>query len=62
MSAYVERHEQGCLLRFSDHTLFVGCSIRVIHQWTHRLVLPLFKNYIFFADLVFLLPFAQNLR
>ncbi len=47
MSAYVEWYEQGCVLRFSDHTLFVGRSLRVIHQWAHQLVLPLFKSYVF---------------
>ncbi len=46
-SAYVEWHVQGCLLRFSDHTLFVGRSLNVIHQWAHQLVLPLFKSCVF---------------
>lgn len=46
-SAYVEWHEQGCLLRFSDHSVFVGRSLRVIRQWTYQLVLPLFKSRVF---------------
>jgi len=47
MSAYVEWHEQGCLLRFSEHTLFVGRSLYVIRQWAHQLALPLFKSCVF---------------
>lgn len=47
MFAYVEWHEQGCLLRFSDHTLFVGRSLNMIQQWAHQLGLPLFKSCVF---------------
>ena len=46
-SAYVEWHEQGCLLRFTDHSVFAGRSLHVIRQWAYQLVLPLFNSYVF---------------
>jgi hypothetical protein len=46
-SAYVEWYEQGCLLRFTDHSVFAGRSLQVIHQWAYQLVLPLFKSCVF---------------
>lgn len=46
-SAYVEWYEQGCLLRFTDHSVFAGRSLHVIRQWAYQLVLPLFKSYVF---------------
>jgi hypothetical protein len=46
-SAYVEWYEQGCLLRFTDHSVFAGRSLRVIQQWAYQLVLPLFKSCVF---------------
>ena len=46
-SAYVEWHKQGCLLRFTDHSVFAGRSLHVIRQWAYQLVLPLFKSCVF---------------
>jgi len=46
-SAYVEWHEQGCLLRFTDHSVFAGRSLYVFRQWAYQLVLPLFKSCVF---------------
>jgi len=46
-SAYVEWHERGCLLRFTNHSVFAGRSLHVICQWAYQLVLPLFKSYVF---------------
>ena len=46
-SAYVEWYEQGCLLRFTDHSVFAGRSLYVIRQWAYQLVLPMFKSVIF---------------
>jgi hypothetical protein len=46
-SAYVEWHEQGCLLRFTDHSVFTGRSLQVFRQWAYQLVLPLFKSHVF---------------
>jgi hypothetical protein len=46
-SAYVEWHEQGCLLRFTDHSVFAGRSLHVIRQWAYQLVLPLSKSCVF---------------
>jgi hypothetical protein len=46
-SAYVEWHEQGCLLRFTDHSVFTGRSLQVFRQWAYQLVLPLFKSCVF---------------
>ena len=46
-SAYVEWHEQGCLLRFTDHSVFAGRSLHVFRQWAYQLVLPLFRSCVF---------------
>jgi len=46
-SAYVEWYEQGCLLRFTDHSVFAGRSLYVIRQWAYQLVLPMFKSVVF---------------
>jgi hypothetical protein len=46
-SAYVEWYEQGCLLRFTEHSVFAGRSLHAIRQWTYQLVLPLFKSCVF---------------
>ena len=61
-SAYVEWHEQGCLLRFTDHSVFAGRSLHVIRQWAYQLVLPLFKSCVFSPISAIEPPFAQNLR
>lgn len=46
-SAYVEWYEQGCLLRFTDHSVFAGRSLYAIRQWAYQLVLPMFKSVVF---------------
>jgi hypothetical protein len=61
-SAYVQWHEQGCLLRFTDHSVFAGRSLHVIRQWAYQLVLPLFKSYVFPPIQSSGPLFAQNLR
>jgi hypothetical protein len=61
-SAYVEWYEQGCLLRFTDHSVFAGRSLHVIRQWAYQLVLPLFKSHVFSPIWASEPPFAQNLR
>jgi len=43
-SAYVEWQEQGCLLRFSDHSLWAGRSLQTIRQHAYQMALPLFKS------------------
>jgi hypothetical protein len=45
-SAYEEWYEQGCLSRFTDHSVFAGRSLHVVRQWAYRLVLPMFKGYV----------------
>jgi len=61
-SAYVEWHEQGCLLRFTDHSVFAGRSLHVTRQWAYQMVLPLFKSYVFSSIQAVEPLFAQNLR
>jgi hypothetical protein len=39
-SAWVDWQDQGCLLRFTDHSLFAGRSLSVINQWVVQLPLP----------------------
>jgi hypothetical protein len=46
-SAWVIWQEQGCLLRFTDHSLFAGRSLSVQNQWAVQLVLPFAQNAVF---------------
>ena len=46
-SAYVSWQEQGCLLRFTEHSVFAGRTLQVVQQWAYQLVLPLFKSCVF---------------
>jgi len=39
-SAWVSWQEQGCLLRFTDHSVFAGRSLQVERQWAVQLPLP----------------------
>jgi hypothetical protein len=39
-SAWVDWQDQGCLLRFTDHSLFAGRSLSVKKQWVVQLPLP----------------------
>ena len=39
-SAWVDWQDQGCLLRFTDHSLFAGRSLAVKRQWAVQLTLP----------------------
>ncbi len=46
-SAWVIWQEQGCLLRFTDHSLFAGQSLSVQNQWAVQLTLPFAQNAVF---------------
>jgi len=46
-SAWVTWIEQGCLLRFTDHSLFAGRSLQIHQSWAYQLVLPFTKNSVF---------------
>jgi hypothetical protein len=39
-SAWVNWQEQGCLLRFTDHSIFAGRSLRLKRRWAVQLPLP----------------------
>jgi len=43
-SAWVNWQDQGCLLRFTDHSLFAGRSLSVNQQWAVQLPLPFSEN------------------
>lgn len=43
-SAWVTWSEQGCLLRFTDHSVFAGRSLRVKREWAYQRVLPFAKS------------------
>jgi hypothetical protein len=42
--AWVSWFEQGCLLRFDDHSIFAGRSLKVTKHWSYQLVLPFAKS------------------
>lgn len=46
-SAWVSWHEQGCLLKFTDHSVFAGRSLQVNREWAYQLVLPFAKSCFF---------------
>jgi hypothetical protein len=43
-SALVDWQEQGCLLTFTDHSLFAGRPLAVKKQWAVQLPLPFSEN------------------
>lgn len=43
-SAWVVWQDQGCLLTFTDHSLFAGRSLTVKNQWVVQLPLPFSEN------------------
>jgi hypothetical protein len=43
-SAWVSWQEQGCLLRFTDHSVFAGRSLLVERRWAVQLPLPFSEN------------------
>jgi hypothetical protein len=43
-SAWVNWQDQGCLLTFTDHSLFAGRSLTVKKQWAVQLPLPFSEN------------------
>jgi hypothetical protein len=43
-SAWVDWQDQGCLLRFTEHSLFAGRSLDVSRQWAIQLPLPLMEK------------------
>ncbi len=46
-SAWVSWHEQGCLLMFTEHSVFAGRSLRVKREWAYQMVLPFVKSCFF---------------
>ena len=46
-SAWVIWHDHGCLLRFTDQSLFAGRSLSISRQWAIQLPLPFAKNAVF---------------
>lgn len=46
-SAWVIWQEHGCLLRFTDQSLFAGRSLSVQNQWAVQLPLPFAQNAVF---------------
>jgi hypothetical protein len=46
-SAWVSWYEQGCLLRFTEHSVFAGRSLRVKREWAYQMVLPFAKSCFF---------------
>lgn len=46
-SAWVSWYEQGCLLRFTEHSVFAGRSLQVKREWAYQMVLPFAKNFLF---------------
>jgi hypothetical protein len=47
-SAWVTWQDQGCLLRFTDQSLFAGRSLSVQRQWVVQLPLPFAQNLLLF--------------
>jgi len=45
--AWVSWNEQGCLLKFEDHSVFAGRSLKVKKQWSFQMVLPFAKSCFF---------------
>jgi hypothetical protein len=45
--AWVSWLEQGCLLRFEDHSVFAGRSLKINKQWSFQPVLPFVKSCFF---------------
>lgn len=45
--AWVSWYEQGCLLRFEDHSIFAGRSLKIKKQWSFQPVLPFAKSCFF---------------
>jgi hypothetical protein len=43
-SAWVSWQEQGCLLRFTDHSVFAGRSLQLDRHWVVQLPLPFSKS------------------
>jgi hypothetical protein len=46
-SAWVSWFEQGCLLRFEDHSVFAGRSLEIKKEWMFQPVLPFAKSAVF---------------
>lgn len=46
-SAWVIWQDQGCLLRFTDQSLYAGRSLSVHRQWAVQLTLPFAENVVF---------------
>jgi hypothetical protein len=46
-SAWVIWQDQGCLLKFTDQSLYAGRSLSVNRQWAVLLTLPFGQNAVF---------------
>jgi len=46
-SAWVIWNEQGCLLMFTEHSIFAGRSFQVKREWVYQPVLPFAKSCVF---------------
>jgi hypothetical protein len=46
-SAWITWHEQGCLLTFTDHSVFAGRSLQINREWAYQRVLPFTKSCVF---------------
>jgi len=46
-SAWVIWQPEGCLLKFTDHSVFAGTSLQASKEWAFQLPLPLFKSCVF---------------
>jgi hypothetical protein len=46
-SAWVTWLEQGCLLMFTDHSVYAGRSLHVRREWSYQMVLPFTKSCVF---------------
>jgi hypothetical protein len=46
-SAWVTWQEQGCLLTFTDHSVFAGRSLQINREWAYQRVLPFTKSCVF---------------
>jgi hypothetical protein len=61
-SAWVFWQEDGCLLRFTEHSLYAGQSLLLGRCYFFQPPLPLFKNSTFYRLFLFFLLIVQNLR
>jgi hypothetical protein len=61
-SVWVSWLEQGCLLTFSDHSVFAGRPLEIKRELAYQPVLTFTKSCVFFDNLAFWPLVAQKLR